>query len=685
MKKQVQYIARDISWLSFNGRVLQEAADASNSLTDRLKFLGIFSNNLDEFYRVRVATQQRLLELQKNSKINQKRIIDTLYQIKTTTLQQQEEFSEIWQNIVSALAKHKVYFKHYDDLNEEQEKFVAQYFDEEVESNVIPLMIQNIKEFPQLREKSLYLAVAIAKKNVKNSTKYALIEVPVRYTPRFVLLPSPAGQQHIILLEDVMRHSLPRIFSMFSVNHFTSHIIKFTRDAELDIDNDITTNLIQKLEKGLKQRKLARPVRFIYDRTINPALLGFLIKKLSLTIKDNLMPGDSIHNFRHFMEFPFQVIKQVVSKHKPFHHPLLENAKTVTQVVLKQDVLLHFPYHSFDGVIDMLREAAISPDVTEIKITAYRLASQSKVINTLINAAKNGKKVFVVLELKARFDEEANLFWKNRLEDEGIKVHIGVPNLKVHAKLCLIKKVTKKTVTHYGFVSTGNLNEKTAKVYSDTCLLTSNRFIMADCNRVFTYLLGNVKNTPSLLACKKFMVSPVSMRSNILTHIATEIKNHKLKKTSGIIIKLNSLTDIVIINKLYEAANQGVQVQLIIRSIFCMPILQKPTANLTAISIVDGYLEHSRILYFNNANNPKVYISSADCMGRNLDHRVEVACPIENPLLKNEIYEILQLQLADNTKARILNVKLNNTYKSVVKGAVVINSQQQIAQFLKEA
>jgi polyphosphate kinase len=657
------YISRDISWLSFNSRVLQEAADKTVPLQERIKFLGIFSNNLDEFFRVRVATLGRVAKLTNVKKALQKEAIVTLNEIQEKVVAQQKEFSKIWNEIVVELAKQKIYFKNHVELTANQAKFVDEYFDEEVESNVTPLMIQNIKVFPQLREKSLYLAVVIAKKNIKNTTKYALIEVPARLTPRFLLLPSKAGEHHIMLLEDVIRFSLPRIFSMFSVNHFESHIIKFTRDAELDIDNDINTNIIQKLEKGLKQRKLARPVRFIYDREINPSLLSYLIKRLNLTKQDNLMPGGRIHNFRHFIDFPTHIFKQQNIALKPFHHPLLEDAKTVTDVVLHRDVLLHFPYHSFDAIIDLLREAAINPEVTEIKITAYRLATQSKVINALINANKNGKKVSVMIELKARFDEEANLYWKTRLEEEGIKVYIGLPNMKVHAKICLIKKVSKKVTTHYGFVSTGNVNEKTAKLYSDSCLLTSNRFIMADVNRLFTYLQSDHKNLHILHGCKKLLISPVSMRQKLLHKIDNEIKNHKANKPAGIIIKLNSLTDIILINKLDMAAKIGVPVHLIIRSIFRVPVENKKNKNnLKAISIIDSYLEHSRILFFANAGKEDVYISSADWMGRNLDYRIEAACPIEDELLKKEIKDFLQIQLSDNTKARNLTQSLQNEY-----------------------
>jgi polyphosphate kinase len=675
--KSIQHIARDVSWLSFNERVLQEAADNTVPIQERLKFLGIFSNNMDEFYRVRIATLKRTIALQKQKNSETSK---TFKEVEKIIVEQQKKFEGVWQQLVADLSNQKIHFKTSTNLNPEQEAFLWQYFDNEVESNITPLMLQNIKEMPQLREKSLYLAVALHKKKL---TSYALIEVPARLTPRFVILPSVKGEQHIILLEDIIRFALPRIFSMFIVKKFESYIIKFTRDAELDIDNDIQTDIIQKLEKGIKLRRKAHPVRFVYDKAIPKPFLLYITQRLQLKTIDSLTPSGPIHNFRHFIDFPKLNWKQPSIKKQPFHHHYLQNARTVTNVIMQKDVLLQFPYHSFDAVIDLLREAAIDADVSEIKITAYRLATQSKVMNVLINAKKNGKKVIVVLELKARFDEEANLKWKTRLEEEGIEVHISQPNIKIHAKICLIKKITNRKTTHYGFISTGNINESTAKLYSDTCLLTSNRFIMADVNRVFQYLTAKTKNIQLLKNCNRLWVSPISMRSQLLKHIETEIKNRKAKKNCGIILKLNSLTDIAIINKLAEAQKCGVPVQLIIRSIYCAPITKKSPANLSAISIVDSYLEHSRIFYFNNNNNAQYYISSADAMSRNLDHRVEVATPIIDPILQQELLDFLIIQLNDNTKARIFDASLQNKY-SKANDVEKFRSQEELYNYFLE-
>jgi polyphosphate kinase len=657
-----KFIARDISWLAFNARVLQEAADETVPLSERIRFLGIFSNNLDEFFRVRVATLKRMLLVKKGHYHLLPDANEVLEKIQDTVLEQQHQFQKIWTDIQQDLRREKIFLKNEKQLSREQQKFVSQYFDDEVESSTNPLMIENIKNFPTLRDKSIYLAVVMSKNNTASSRKFALIEVPTRAIGRFLLLPSKPGTRDIMLLEDVLRFSLPRIFSMFDVNQFESYIIKVTRDAELDIDNDVNTSLIQKIERGLKARRKGKPVRFIYDREINPALLSYLIKRMNMSVKDNLIPGGRIHNFRHFMDFPESVFVRKNPRRKSFHHPLLQDAHTVTSVVMHRDVMLLFPYHSFDGPIDLLREAAIDPEVTEIKITAYRLAPQSKIINALINAHRNGKQVTVMLELKARFEEEANLEWKVRLEDEGIKVLIGFPGMKVHAKICLIKKISRGITTHYGFVSTGNLHEKTARLYGDVCLLTSNRFIMADVNRIFKYLESPTRKPQLLRQCKKLLVSPVTMRPGMIKLVNNEIRNAKKGKAAGIILKLNSLSDEELIGKLHEAAKAGVQVQLIVRGIYTAPLIKQTRFSLKAVSIVDEYLEHARILVLHNGGKELVYISSADWMVRNLDHRVEAACPIEEELLRQEILDYLKIQLADNTKARILDAQLENEY-----------------------
>ncbi len=424
-------IPRDISWLAFNARVLQEAADPTVPLRERIRFLGIFSNNLDEFFRVRVAALKRMYQYGTKAKMHLEENPDEILEgIQMTVLNQQSEFNRIWEGILEELREQKVFLVTEKNLNPEQAYFVQSYYDEEVSPNVIPLMIESIPEFPYLRDKSIYLGVVMWKKESALKRKYAVIEVPTRFNDRFILLPSPEDEHHIILLEDVIRASLKEIFSYFGYDQYQSNVFKVTRDAEIDIDNDISTTLIQKLEKGLKNRRKGKPVRFVYDKEMDPGLLEYLIRKLNLTKRDNLIPGGRIHNFRHFMDFPNEVFNGKSKRRKPFEHPAIMDHR-VTDVVLERDIMLHFPYHSFNPVIDLLRESAIDPDVTAIKITCYRVARNSKVINALINAVRNGKQVTVMLELRARFDEEANLEWKDRLEDEGVKVLIGIPNMKV--------------------------------------------------------------------------------------------------------------------------------------------------------------------------------------------------------------------------------------------------------------
>jgi polyphosphate kinase len=666
MKKKI--IARDISWLSFNARVLQEAADPSVPLKERIKFLGIFSNNTDEFFRVRVATLKRMTELQHRSgktRINMHleedpgEILDDIQQV---VLSQQNEFDRIWNEIQRALQKEKIFLVTEKQLNREQKHFVHAYFEEEIRSNIIPLMIESIQQFPYLRDKSIYLGVVMSGKGAAYKQQYALIEIPSKVLGRFIKLPAPNGEQHIILLEDIIRFNLPSIFSYFGYRKFDSWVFKVTKDAEMDIDNDVSTNIIQKIEKGLKNRRKGKPVRFVYDKKMDAGLLEFLMRKMNLSKKDNLIPGGRIHNFRHFIDFP-DVFSRRGHRKKPFVHPLLAGTRRVTDIVLEKDVLLNFPYHSFNAVIDMLREAAIDPNVTAIKISAYRLASNSKIINALINAVRNGKQVTVMMELRARFDEEANLEWKERLEEEGVRVLIGIPNLKVHAKICLIKKRVNNHTTHYGFVSTGNLNEKTAALYGDHCLLTSDRNIMADVNRMFLYLEMPKDGEKFLRACQTLIPCPVRLRAELLRRIQKEIKIAGRGKYAAITLKMNSLSDEELILKLYEAAKAGVELKMVIRGICCMLTEnRKFIIPVKAISIVDEYLEHARVFIFHNGGREEVFISSADWMLRNLNHRVEATCPVFDEDIKKVLKTILSIQLNDNVKARILDNELTNEY-----------------------
>jgi len=677
-------VPRDISWLSFNARVLQEANDPTVPLQERIRFLGIFSNNLDEFFRVRVATLKRMAELaDKKSKsveiIGSPSII--LDDIQRTVLRQQNEFNRIWENINKELKSKKIILVDDKKLNTKQKEFVKSYFDEQVRHYIIPLMIENVPELPYLRDKSLYLAIVMGNKNDAYNHKFSLIEIPSRSVGRFIVLPSPAGITNIILLEDLIKFNLPIIFSHFKFSQFEAHIFKITKDAEIDLDQEVGMNFIEKISKGVKNRRKGKPVRFVYEKEMNAEMLEFLIKKLKLTRKSSIIPGGHIHNFRHFMDFP-NVVPEKTKRPGPFIHPTLRKKDLVSDLVLKQDIMLHFPYHSYDPVIDLLREAAMDDNVVSIKITAYRLASNSKVINALINAARNGKEVIVFLELKARFDEEANLEWKTIMEEEGINVLVGVPNKKVHAKLCVIQKRVNNKLVKYGFISTGNLNEKTAKIYADHCLLTANLSLMNEASRVFDYLTNWELGDKPISKMRNLLLTPTNMRLAIIQLIENEIKNAHKKKPAKIIIKLNSLTDPILLGYLYKAVKANVEVHLIIRGILTLDKKEeKLNQKLNAISIVDQYLEHARVMIFHNNGKEKVYISSADWMVRNLDHRIEVAAPILDPKIKKELIEIINIQLKDNQKARILDAELLNKY--VPSSRLKFKSQEQTYNYLK--
>ena len=678
---RIPTIARDISWLSFNARVLQEAADESVQLRDRIRFLGIFSNNMDEFFRVRVATLKRMMEVGAKTvmhlETNPQEILD---QIQMTVLNLQSEFARIWADVRVRLRENDIDLVTETELTDAEQDFVRDYYDSEVSSNVIPLMIENIPQMPHLRDKSIYLGVVMWKSVNALKKKYALIEIPSRMLGRFVILPQTGERKRIILLEDVIRFSLPDIFSYFGFDQYHAHIFKVTRDAELDIESDLTTNLIQKIEKGLKNRRKGKPVRFVYDKEMDPGLLEYLTRRLNLSRKDNLIPGGRIHNFRHFIDFPDQVFEGRLQRIKPFDHPLL-NDRRISDLVLERDVMLHFPYHSFTPLIDIIREAAIDPDVSTIKITCYRLAPHSKLVNALVNAVRNGKEVVVMLELRARFDEEANLEWKSRLEEEGARVLVGIPDVKVHAKLCLIRKRVNDRLVQYGFVSTGNLNEKTSRIYADHCLLTSNSRIMTDVSRIFNFLENPRFGTQTLRDCTTIIPSPHLLRKEIERLIDEEIRQAQKNKPSRITLKMNSLSDEALIGKLYQAAMAGVEVRLIVRGICClMPENKRFRIRVHAVSIVDEYLEHARVWVFHNKGKEKVYLSSADWMLRNLDHRVEATCPVLDPALKQELIDILEIQLSDNVKARWLDNDLSNEY--VKTDGKTVRSQVETYRYL---
>jgi polyphosphate kinase len=646
---------RDISWLSFNARVLQEAEDTSTPLIERLRFLGIFSNNQDEFFRVRVASIKRLAGLGKKAKeIVGESPAKVLKQIHSKVVSLQERFEKTYEEIRHELEKKEIYIINETQIEEEHKVFLRTYFREKVFPALIPIMIKHSPTFPYLKDNCIYLAIKLTASVSPSSSNFAVIEVP-EDLDRFILLPSTGNKRIIILLDDVIRFCLDEVFSIFHYDTFEAWTVKLTRDAELDIEKDLSKSITEKITKGLKQRKKGAPVRFVYDHDIAPDILKFILRKIKIDKQNSLIPAGRYHNFKDFIKFPSLNRPELVySSFNPVPHPVLKNSKSVLDEVRKRDVLLSTPYQTFDHVIDLLREASIDPDVRSIYITLYRAAKYSNVINALINAIKNGKEVVVVVELQARFDEQRNLKLANLLQEEGATVLFGIPDLKVHAKMILIKKKNKKS-SDFAFIGTGNFNESTSKIYSDLALLTSNKAITSEVNKVFEFL----RNNYIVHTYKHLVLAPFWMRQTFIKLLNKEVKKVKDGEKGEVIIKINNLVDEELIERLHYAADKGVKIKMIIRSVCAMP----PHPNIEIISIVDRFLEHARVFCFGSGENEQIFISSADWMIRNLEYRVEVACPILDPALRKEIREYLQTQLSDNVKGRIINEDQDNPYR----------------------
>ncbi len=677
-----RFINREISWLSFNERVMQEAEDPTVPLIERLRFLGIYSNNRDEFFRVRVATLRRMGALgKKDQKLLQEDPIQTLSKIQKIVLQQEKKFQKTFTKLIKLLEGHDIHIINETKLDDSQTQFLWEYFRESLRPALVPLMLGGKNTFPFLKDRTIYLAIKLSKTTNKKDFKYALIELPTNILSRFIILPKRYDKNHIIFMDDVIRMGLKEIFQIFDYDKMEAYSIKVTRDAELDIEDDISLSLIDKLSKSLKERDTGEPVRFIYDKNIAPDLLEFILKNMNLKKSNNLIASGKYHNFRDFLTFPALGHKELVYETlEPLPHQYLKGVKSYLQTIFKRDILLYYPYHSFNYVLDILREAAIDPEVESIKINLYRLAKNSKVINSLINAAKNGKQVTVMVELQARFDEEANINWAEKLQEEGVRVIFGIQGLKVHAKLILITKKIKgktKSIVHIG---SGNFNENTAKLYTDISLFTANENICNEAEKIFDFFNNpfRVKRYSTLI------VSPFTTRRKFLSLIDKEIFYAQQGKAATITLKLNNLVDTEMIEKLYEASQQGVIIRLIIRGICSLiPGVKGLSDNITVTSIVDRFLEHARIAVFYNNGDEKYYISSADWMGRNLDNRIEVTTPILDKKIQKIIRHVVDIQLSDNTKARIIDIKLNNEY--VKNNDAEIRSQLETYQYFKKS
>lgn len=683
MLKNKNTVNREISWLHFNERVLQEAMDKTVPLVERLRFLGIFSNNRDEFFRVRVATIKRMIQtrVDKEEKLdfNPEKLLREILEI---VEQQEKKFNSTYQEIIKELEKEHVFFRDETNLSPLQSKFVQQYFMENVRPLLFPIVLNNLKSPDALRDNSIYLVVVAHDSKNEKEDMNALVHVPSDQISRFVILPSEKGDdsKYIILLDDVIRHSIGDIFKPFGYDTFSAYTIKLTRDAELDIDNDIKKSFVELMSESLKKRKKGVPVRFVYDKSIPENLLKKLLKKLKISETDHLRGGGRYHNFKDFMKFPDLGKKHLVyEKLPPVPHPDLSKDTSIIKAIRKNDIMLHFPYQSFQYIVDLLREASIDPSVKAIKMTFYRAARHSNVINALINAARNGKHVTVFLEIQARFDEANNIYWTERLREEGVKIIKALPGFKVHAKLFLIRRKENGENKYYTGISTGNFNENTARVYTDETLLTCDQNIAREVNELF-HLIESPYNPPKF---KHLLVSPFYLRDNIIKMLNREIKNAKEGKEAWALIKLNNLVDDKVVKKLYQASQAGVKIEMIVRGICVLiPGVKGLSENIKVISIVDRFLEHSRIYVFANGGKPQYYISSADWMIRNFDHRFEAATPVYDERLQKELMDILQIELKDNVKARLVNSNPVNQYQKT-GSKEKIRSQYRIYEYLK--
>jgi polyphosphate kinase len=675
--KHVPIINREISWLYFNDRVLQEAADPTVPLIDRIKFLAIFSSNLDEFYRVRVATLSRLTNLNEKAReilgYNPKKILN---QIKNIVVRQERKFNNLYENIiVKQLAEEKIFILNDTQLNVSRGEFVKNYFRERLLATLVPIMLNDELPLPELRDRAIYFFVKLTN---KKKSRFALIEFPDSLQ-RFVVLPETNNLKFIILMDDIVRYSLEDIFFIFDHDSIEAYSIQLTRDAELDLDKEVSEKFVDALAKSLQKRRKGKPMRLLYDADMPLDMLKFLVTKMGLH-GENLIPGNRYQNFKNFISFP-NVGKPNLEYEKTVPLPVggLSFGKSLMELIAKKDFLISTPYQSYDYVIHFMREAAIDPKVKEISIAVYRLAENSRIMHALINAAKNGKKVTCLVELRARFDEQNNITWARRLEEEGVTVLYGIDGYKVHSKICLVSRTEKGKAAYYACLSTGNFNEKTATLYADHTLLTADKRLTGDLVEVFKAL--NKNTLPR--GIKNLIVSPIDSRPALYKLIDNEIKNSKAGKEAYMILKMNSLADEQMVAKLYQASNAGVKINMIIRGMCCLISgVKGQSENIEVVSIIDKYLEHARVHIYCNGGDELIYLTSADFMTRNIDTRVEVGFPIYDPELKKEIRDIIDLQLADNTKAREINAHNTNKYHKNDSG-VPQRAQVDIYNYLK--
>jgi polyphosphate kinase len=679
LTKRAKTIHRDISWMYFNRRILDEASNPANPLLERLSFLGIYSNNLDEFFQVRVATLRRMIEIEENTHHISSDSKKALKKILKLNEEYTRDFDQIFTQLNVELQKENIYRVKESELSPNQEQYINTFYSEELMNSLFPILISRMKEAPELNDKSIYLAVKISdtEKNTKNYKKeYALIEIPTGEFSRFIVLPKEDDKICFMFLDDVIRYCLPRIFAQFNHDKYEAYTIKFTRDAEMDFDNSAYQSVLDRVSKGVKSRKSGQAVRFVYDREIPADLLRFTEKLLNIDKNDIPVSGARYHNLKDLMAFP-KLNRQDLKFENQTPIPIIAFDESISLISLirDKDQYLHYPYHSFDNYIRLLRESAINPEVKEIKISIYRLAKNSKVIKALICAAMNGKKVTAIVELLARFDEKSNISWATKMQEAGVKVILGVEGLKIHSKLTYIKARNGNIAC----IGTGNFHEGTATVYTDLTLMTAHKGIVDDVENVFEFIEQPYLN-PSF---KQLLVAPQFMRKKIMNLIKTEIENAKKGLPAYIYCKVNHIVDEKIIAKLYEASNAGVIIKLLVRGNCSLVTgIPKISNNIQVVGIIDRYLEHSRVMIFANGGNEKYYIGSADWMVRNLDYRVEVYTPVYDPKFQKQLKTIIEFGLKDNVKGRIVDGSGNNEINKGIDD-IPFRSQEEIYKFYK--
>ena len=677
---QRQFFPRELSWLSFNARVLQEARNASVPLIQRVRYLGIFSSNLDEFFRVRVAEVRRLISV--SSGAERQAAKDLLQGIQKRVVALQKEFDTIYIDLMRELQKAKIFLINEKQLDEGQAAFVAQYFRDTVLPELEPILLEESLAIPNLADESLYLAVMV---KTPGKDHFAVLEVPSEQLGRFIEIPRPKGRRTgtvYITLDNIIRACLPQVFrGVFDITKVDAYCFKFSRDAELELDPSISESLIEKMATSLKQRRRADAVRFVYDKTMPDALLSALRKSFGFGRYDSMIAGGRYHNSKDFLSFPNPGGKSLEFRpHTRIDVPDLDDPESIFEVIRERDVLLYFPYHRFDYIVDVLKTAALDPDVTSIKICLYRIAKNSRVAEALINALHNGKRVTAVVELAARFDEQANIEMAHRLTEAGVEVIFGIPGLKVHCKLFSIERRESGEIRYYSHIGTGNFNEKTARLYTDFSLLTFDQEIGQDVAGVFDFLKFNYR----LPKYRSLLVSPHSSRPGLVERIDREIEHARRGYRSMMTLKCNNLVDRQLTLKLYEASQAGVEIRLIVRGMCSLlPGVKGVSENIQAISIIDRYLEHPRLYVFHNKGEPEYLLGSADLMTRNIDHRVEVLCPIKDPLIQQQLQDILDQQWHDNAKARVLDRAQRNELVPRVQSGQVLQAQETIHRYLQ--